>query len=39
MSQEPAFSGTPAFRVEVTAGARPLPAWKRDADFFFCQVN
>ena len=39
MSQEPAFSGTPAFRIGVTAGARPLPAWKRDADFFFCQVN
>ena len=39
MSQEPAFRGTPAFRIGVTAGARPLPAWKRDADFFFCQVN
>ena len=39
MSEEPAFGGTPAFRIGVTAGARPLPAWKRDADFFFCQVN
>jgi 5,10-methylenetetrahydrofolate reductase len=39
MSEEPAFDGTPAFRIGVTAGARPLPAWKRDADFFFCQVN
>ena len=25
--------------IGVTAGTRPLPAWKRDADFFFCQVN
>jgi methylenetetrahydrofolate reductase (NADPH) len=39
MSQEPAFSGTPEFRIGVAAGARPLPAWKRDADFFFCQVS
>ena len=39
MSEEPAFGRTPAFRIGVTAGARPLPAWKRDADFFFCQVN
>ena len=39
MNQEPAFSGTQAFRIGVTAGARPLPGWKREADFFFCQVN
>src|SRR5918994_2463143 len=39
MGQEPAFSGTPEFRIGVAAGARPLPAWKRDADFFFCQVS
>ena len=39
MSQEPAFRGTPAFRIGVAVGAGPLPAWKRDADFFFCQVN
>jgi 5,10-methylenetetrahydrofolate reductase len=39
MNDEPAFSGTPAFRIGVTAGARPLPGWKREADFFFCQVN
>ncbi|MFL5911529.1 MAG: methylenetetrahydrofolate reductase [Gaiellaceae bacterium] len=39
MTDEPAFTGTPPFRIGVTAGTRPLPAWKRDADFFFCQVN
>ena len=39
MNDEPAFSGTPAFRIGVTAGAGPLPGWKRAADFFFCQVN
>jgi len=39
MNDEPAFGATSAFRIGVTAGARPLPAWKREADFFFCQVN
>jgi 5,10-methylenetetrahydrofolate reductase len=38
MTDESAFSGT-SFRIGVAAGVRPLPAWKRDADFFFCQVN
>lgn len=26
------------FRVGVTSGLRPLPTWKRDADFLFVQV-
>jgi 5,10-methylenetetrahydrofolate reductase len=26
-------------RIGVTAGLRPLPAWKRDADFLFVQVS
>jgi methylenetetrahydrofolate reductase (NADPH) len=39
MADDPAFTGTPPFRIGVTAGTRPLPAWKRQADFFFCQVN
>jgi methylenetetrahydrofolate reductase (NADPH) len=39
MGQEPAFRGTAPFRVGVTAGGRPLPAWKRAADFVFCQVS
>jgi 5,10-methylenetetrahydrofolate reductase len=27
------------FRVGVSAGLEPLPAWKRDADFLFVQVG
>jgi 5,10-methylenetetrahydrofolate reductase len=27
------------FRIGVTSGLRPLPAWKRDADFLFAQVS
>ena len=27
------------FRVGVTTGLRPLPAWKREADFLFVQVS
>jgi 5,10-methylenetetrahydrofolate reductase len=26
------------FRIGVTSGLRPLPAWKREADFLFAQV-
>ncbi|ABW10912.1 putative methylenetetrahydrofolate reductase [Parafrankia sp. EAN1pec] len=29
----------PAFRVGAAAGLRPLPAWKRAADFLFVQVS
>jgi 5,10-methylenetetrahydrofolate reductase len=27
------------FRVGVTSGLRPLPSWKRDADFLFVQIS
>lgn len=30
--------GTSPLRVGVTTGLRPLPKWKRDADFLFAQV-
>jgi 5,10-methylenetetrahydrofolate reductase len=38
-ADEPAFAGRPAFRVGTAAGLRPLPAWKRSADFVFLQVS
>jgi methylenetetrahydrofolate reductase (NADPH) len=34
-----AFSGVPPFRVGTAAALRPLPAWKRAADFMFVQVG
>jgi 5,10-methylenetetrahydrofolate reductase len=30
---------TRPFRIGVTSGLRPLPAWKRDSDFLFVQVG
>src|SRR6202050_3547640 len=36
---EPAFAGVPAFRIGTAAALRPLPAWKRTADFMFAQVS
>ncbi|GIH78965.1 methylenetetrahydrofolate reductase [Planobispora longispora] len=36
---DPAFAGIPAFQVGAAAGLRPLPAWKRAADFMFVQVS
>src|SRR3954471_7190465 len=33
-----AFASTAEMRVGVTSTLRPLPAWKRDADFLFAQV-
>src|SRR5436190_1392018 len=33
-----ADASTAAMRVGVTSTRRPLPAWKRDADFLFAQV-
>ncbi|WP_067129451.1 methylenetetrahydrofolate reductase [Microtetraspora malaysiensis] len=39
LSEDPAFAGCPAFRVGTAAGLRPLPAWKRAADFVFAQVS
>jgi methylenetetrahydrofolate reductase (NADPH) len=35
----PAAIGTRPFRAGVAAGAGPLPAWKRAADFLFAQVQ
>ena len=34
-----AFAASRSFRAGVAAGAGPLPAWKRDADFLFAQVR
>jgi len=31
--------GNGPFRLGVTSGLRPLPAWKQDADFLFAQVS
>jgi 5,10-methylenetetrahydrofolate reductase len=44
MREARAFSDGPhvpagPFRIGVTSGLRPLPAWKRDADFLFAQVS
>jgi 5,10-methylenetetrahydrofolate reductase len=36
---DPAFAAVPPFRVGAAAGLRPLPAWKRSADFLFAQVS
>jgi methylenetetrahydrofolate reductase (NADPH) len=36
---DPAFAGCSPFRVGVTSGLRPLPAWKAQADFVFVQVS
>ncbi|WP_283133825.1 methylenetetrahydrofolate reductase [Rhizohabitans arisaemae] len=36
---DPAFDGCPAFRIGVTSGLRPIPAWKGAADFVFVQVS
>lgn len=36
---DPAFTGTPDWRIGVAAGLRPLPSWKLAADFLFLQVS
>jgi methylenetetrahydrofolate reductase (NADPH) len=36
---EPEFAGTAPFRVGAAAALRPLPGWKRAADFLFAQVS
>jgi methylenetetrahydrofolate reductase (NADPH) len=33
------FAGARPFRVGAATGLRPVPAWKRDADFLFAQVS
>lgn len=37
-SENPKVATTP-LRVGVTSGLRPLPSWKREADFLFVQVG
>lgn len=39
LGDEPEFAGVTPFRVGAAAGLRPLPAWKRTADFLFAQVS
>ncbi|GAA3135511.1 methylenetetrahydrofolate reductase [Streptosporangium carneum] len=39
LPQDAAFSGVRPFRVGTAAALRPLPAWKRAADFVFVQVS
>jgi methylenetetrahydrofolate reductase (NADPH) len=34
-----AFAGVAPFQVGVTSGLRPVPGWKRQADFVFAQVS
>jgi methylenetetrahydrofolate reductase (NADPH) len=36
---EPAFAGVRPFRIGTAAALRPVPAWKRAADFMFAQVS
>lgn len=38
-SESPTFAQAPPFRVGATAGLRPLPGWKKAADFLFLQVT
>jgi len=39
LADDSAFAGSPPFRVGTAAGLRPLPTWKRAADFMFVQVT
>ncbi len=36
---DPAFAAVQPFKVGAAAALRPLPAWKRSADFLFLQVS
>jgi len=36
---DPAFAAVQPFRIGAAAALRPLPAWKRSADFLFVQVS
>jgi methylenetetrahydrofolate reductase (NADPH) len=36
---DPAFAGRSRFQVGVASGLRPVPEWKRAADFVFVQVS
>src|SRR5690348_3810047 len=39
LAGDPAFRDRPPFRVGVASGLRPVPAWKRAADFVFVQMS
>jgi 5,10-methylenetetrahydrofolate reductase len=39
LAGDAAFAGAPPFRVGTAAALRPLPAWKRAADFMFVQAG
>ncbi|MEV4097132.1 methylenetetrahydrofolate reductase [Streptosporangium saharense] len=39
LPHDPAFAGVRPFQVGTASGLRPLPAWKRAADFIFAQVS
>jgi 5,10-methylenetetrahydrofolate reductase len=39
VAEDPAFGGAGAFRVGTVTGMRPLPPWKRAADFLFVQIS
>lgn len=39
LPKDPAFAATRPFHVGTAAALRPLPAWKRAADFIFVQVS
>jgi methylenetetrahydrofolate reductase (NADPH) len=39
LPKDSAFAGVRPFRVGTAAALRPLPAWKRAADFMFVQVS
>jgi 5,10-methylenetetrahydrofolate reductase len=38
-SEDPRFAGSGPFQIGVAAGLRPVPEWKRAADFVFAQVS
>jgi methylenetetrahydrofolate reductase (NADPH) len=39
LGSDRAFTAVPPFRVGAAAALRPVPAWKRSADFLFAQVS
>jgi len=39
VADDPVYADRPVFRVGTAASLRPLPAWKRAADFVFVQVS
>jgi methylenetetrahydrofolate reductase (NADPH) len=36
---DPVFTGVPPWRIGAAASLRPLPHWKRSADFLFTQIS